>query len=211
VKRQASLPALQRWVLRRIVTLRPYIAEAAVASDARRVSVLTFVSVDLHNTCAAFLRGYFLSSATSAWLGSGQRVTCSQSFGSQRDALTFAVKRVRKASGNGPWRRQEEPRWHDTAIFLRLMNAAGCSNAADVNAAWSVGTTALEDLTKARHYFAHRNDQTASGLRGLSTRYGVVTPSRPESLLVMKGAGRPQSVIEDWVDDLQTVFSLMPA
>lgn len=212
MKRQASLAHLQQRVLKRFAALRPLVVDALAASPRGRVRLLTFVTVDLHNTCSAFLRSYFLSSATSAWLSNGMRITNPYAFRTQRDALTFAVKLVNsKQGGNGPWLRHQEPAWHRSGLFLRILNAAGCSNAAGVNAAWSVGTNALTDLTTARNYFAHRNDQTATYLRALGTAYGVPSPQPPDVLLTTHGTGRPQSVLEDWFDDLETVFTLMPA
>jgi len=95
-------------------------------------------------------------------------------------------------------------------MFIRILNAAGCSTAGGTNAAWSVGTTALDDLTKARNFFAHRNDQTAARLRAVGVAHGVAT-DRVESLLTSRAAGRPQTVVEDWIDELETVFLLMPA
>jgi hypothetical protein len=96
-------------------------------------------------------------------------------------------------------------------MFIRLVNAANCSNAAGVNAAWSIGTRALADLTRARHFFAHRNEETAARLRsiGVSARLGRL--SDPADVLVSVAPGRPQVLIEDWFDDLHTVFMLMPA
>lgn len=173
--------------------------------------MLTFVALDLHNTCATFLRSYYLSSATGARLKTGEAVSTAHPFADQNDALTFAVHLIGRGRGRGPWQRRQEPAWHDSTAFLRIINGAGCSNAMDVNAAWSIQTEALAHLTRARHYVAHRNAETAIRLRQLSQAYGVPAPQEPDSLLLMRGRGRPQPIIEDWIDDLEAVFSLMPA
>jgi hypothetical protein len=188
------------------------VVEATRSPSDCRLERLTYVSIELHNTCATFLRTYYLSAASGTWLSTGQRVTTHHGFKDQREALTFAVRYVRKnEKGTGPWRRYQEPAWHDTGLFLKLINAAGCSNASGVNAAWSIGTDALAHLTKARHYLAHRNNETAIGLRRLSTSYGVQRPHEPEVLLTTRAPLRPQPILHDWVDDLETVFTLMPA
>jgi hypothetical protein len=91
------------------------------------------------------------------------------------------------------------------------MNAAGCSTAAGATAAWSIETDALEHLTSARNFFAHRNNDTAEILKGLSSIYKVGEPQRPDALLTIPARGRPQSILQDWLDDLEAVFTLMPA
>ncbi len=211
MKRKPALIEVQRWVVGRLVRLRPLAAHAATLQRPERQRLLTFLALDMHNTCATFLRSYYLSSATGAWLTNGQRVT-SQGFTSQRAALTFAMHEIRPSrQGDGPWSRREEPAWHDTDLFVRLVNAAGCSNAAGVNEAWSIGTSALADLTRARHFFAHRNKETAERLRSVGATYRLGRVDDPDDVLVSTAPGRPQSLIEDWFDDLHTVFTLMPA
>jgi hypothetical protein len=209
MKRKPSMIEVQRWVVGRLVRLRPLATRAAALAPSERQRLLTFVTIDLHNTCANFLRSYYLSSTTGAWLTTGQRVT-SQGFTSQHDALTFAMHTTGRSHGSGPWRRRDEPAWHDTTMFIRLVNAAKCSNAAGVNAAWSIGTGALADLTRARHFFAHRNEETAARLRSIGVTARLGRLSDPADVLVSVPPGRPQVLLEDWFDDLHTVFMLMP-
>jgi hypothetical protein len=106
---------------------------------------------------------------------------------------------------------KDEPAWHDVDMFIHIMNLAGCSTAPGANAAWSIGTSALEHLTIARNYLAHRNRETAVRVRGLTLAYKVNPTDRPEELLLSRGRNRPQMIIEDWRDDLQAVIELMPA
>ena len=202
---------LQSWVLRRCFRLRSSLDDPGGWSKSKRTRMLTFVAVDLHNTCSTFLRSYYLSSATGAYLKNGEAVSAGQPFANQEDALTFAIHLAGRGRGSGPWQRRQEPPWHDTTAFLRVLNAAGCSNATGVNAAWSIQTDALAHLTRARHYLAHRNAETAIRLRRLSQAYGLPAPREPDALLLMRGRGRPQAILEDWLDDLEAVFSLMPA
>lgn len=211
MKRQTSLIRLRRWVKGRLDSIRPLAERAAQSEGDARVRALTFVALDLHNTSAEFLRCYYLSSATRSELSDGSRTTAAVVLRNQREALTFAMQLIKGSKGVGPWPRRFEPAWHDTAVFLRVMNAAGCSTAGGANAAWSIGTQALEHLTVARNYFAHRNNDTAASLRGLSVSYKVSPPRRPDALLGSAGYGRPQPLVLDWMDDLEAVFLLMPA
>lgn len=202
---------VQLWVLDRFRRIRVHLNESASWSSSQRTRMLTFIAVDLHNTCSAFLRSYYLSSATGARLITGEAVSTAQPIADQEDALTFAVHLAGRGRGRGPWQRMQEPPWHDSTTFLRVLNAAGCSNATGVNAAWSIQTEALAHLTRARHFMAHRNSETAVRLRQLSQAYGLPAPRQPDSLMLMRGRGRPQPIINDWMDDLEAVFSLMPA
>ena len=125
--------------------------------------------------------------------------------------MTFAIHHIRRLPGNGPWEPRDEPTWHDSTIVMRLLNAAGCSNLPGVQAAFSLGMASLTELTTARNFIAHRSDATALKLRrlGLGLRLGQLVD--PSDVLTTKAPGRPQSVLEDWLDDIRSIFSLMPS
>lgn len=146
-------------------------------------------------------------------MADGSRVGTSILLPNHRAAVSFAVQRVhpsRRPPKKGPWSGRDEPSWHDSSIFLRLINAAGCSNAFGVNAAFSIGSQALPHLTTSRNFAAHRGEETAKKLRRLSTHYRLPPPPDPFELVVSRAAGRPQSVLEDWIDDLQAIALLLP-
>jgi hypothetical protein len=79
-----------------------------------------------------------------------------------------------------------------------------------VNGALSIGSSAIEHLTTTRNFLAHRNESTAVKLRRLGRSYGVGTPRDPLAVVFAVGHGRPQRIVEDWLDDIYTIFALFP-
>lgn len=210
MKRKPALAEVKHWGLRRLASLHEAAEVAATLPTPVPFTVLCPLVLDFHSVCATFLRSYYLSSATGATTAAGTRVTTTVPLRSHRDAMTFAVHRTKRLKGTGPWSGRDEPTWHDSAIVIRLLRVSGCSNWPGVAAAWSVGTNALPHLTTARNYFAHRSESTAIKLRRLSREYSVAPSSEPSTILVQRAPGRPQSILEDWFDDMAAVFGLMP-
>ena len=210
MNRQTSLGHVRSWILSYLQEARPTIAALSEVQGPERLDRLTFLTLDLHNACRTFLRAYYVASVTGAWLSSGQRVTSRVEVRRESDAINFAVA-VKGRKGTGPWRMRDEPAWHDVDMFINIMNQAGCSTAPGANAAWSIDTSALEHLTVVRNFLAHGNRETAVRVRSLSATYKVSPSVRPEELLLSRGRNRPQTIIEDWRDDLQAVIELMPA
>ena len=210
MNRQRSLSDARNRILAYLEEIRSAYAAVSVAQGSSRLDGLTFLTIDLHNTCRSFLRAYYVASVTGAWLSSGQKATSPLGLRREIDAIDFAVT-AKGLKGSGPWRMRDEPAWHDVDMFLRIMNMAGCSTAPGTNAAWSIGTSALEHLTAARNFFAHRNRETALRVRSLRSAYKISQLDRPEDLLLSRARDRPQTIIEDWLDDLATVIELMPA
>jgi hypothetical protein len=210
MNRQQSLWRVRHWILAYLEEVRPIVAELVEMEGRERTRRLTFLTVDLHNYCRVFLRGYYVASATGAWLSTGQQATSPLGMKREIDAINFAVA-AKGLKGSGPWRMRDEPAWHDVPMFLRIMNLSKCSTAPGTNAAWSIGTSSMLHLTFVRNYFAHRNRETAVRVKSLGSAYRLGQVNRPEDVLLSRARGRPQIVLEDWLDDLETVIKLMPA
>ncbi|MDQ4044150.1 MAG: hypothetical protein M3173_01680 [Chloroflexota bacterium] len=176
-------------------------------------SEATFIGIDALNVSAAFLRAYFLSSATQAWLQDGTRVAVGTPFPNANAALTQAIhwEYPRRSTKQGPWVARDEPTWHDPAVLIRLLHRSGCSNADGAGAALSIGSPALKHLATFRNFVAHRGEETAVKVRRLGWDYLVGMHRDPIDVVLAFGPGRPQTVIEDWLDDLHAIFGLMPA
>ena len=210
MKSKQSLPFLTSWMLRQVEECRRSL-EKVPPTPRPRAAEISFLVIDIHNAVATFMRSYCLSSLTGAYMEDGTRVIGGTVIGGHRSALTFAVRTERpRYTGVGPWEHREEPTWHDPNVIVRILNTAGCSNAIGVNAALSIGSRAIEHLTTARNFLAHRNETTARKLRGLSVAYGLAQPRDPLSVVFGVGHGRPQRIFEDWLDDIYTIVSLLP-
>ena len=182
-----------------------------LSSHAPFVSDISFPLVDLHNAIATFLRCYCLSSLSGAYTANGRRVKATPPIHGHRSALTFAIRTERpRTTGTGPWKHRDEPTWHDPNVIVRVLNSAHSSNASEVSSALSIGSEAIDHLTTTRNFLAHRNESTALKLRRLAPYYGIRAPEDPLAVLFAFRRGRPQRVVEDWMDDIFTIFSLFP-
>lgn len=198
---------------RRMGFLRLVSLDPAIYYDSRLMeSHISFVTIELLNCWANFLRAYYLSVMRTTKTQRGYPVRPNSQPVGQNEALGRAILRFRpqaSARTDGSWRRRDEPRWHDRDIFIKLCRDEGFSNLTDILAAFSAGTTAFDDLRILRNYFAHRNQDA----EGLATRraisYGISPKMRPAQFLISRAPGRPQTVLQDWLSDLMNTANLL--
>ena len=212
MKTRRSLPQLTHWILRHALHRRRDVARLVWAPSAPLVSGIAFPLIDFHNTLATFLRVYCLSSLSGAYTADGRRVQATPAIRGHRSALAFAIHTAGrpKKSGHRTLQHRHEPTWHDPNAIIRILRAANCSNADGVSGALSIGSRAIDHLTTTRNFLAHRNERTALKLRRLAPYYGIRAPRDPVAVLFASGYGRPQRIVEDWIDDIFTIFSLFP-
>jgi len=210
---QLRLVRASRWVDGQLVILRSLANRAVRLPHPEKLRLLSFATIETHNAVSSFMRSYYLSCATCAYLVGGTRIVTGVNLRSPQEALTDAVHREKHWLGHrsGPWTAREEPTWYDANVLIRLLNAIGCSTLPGVAAAFGIGGHALLHLTTARNFFAHRGAETGIKLRNLGISYGLGYPADPVAVVASRAPGRPQSVIEDWIDDLATIFSLLPS
>ena len=211
MKTQNSISYLATWILGYVNDRQQDVADLLKSKKRPLASDISFPVIDVHNALANFMRSYCLSSLSGAYMADGSRVTVAKAIEGHRSALTFAVQTERpRKKGKGPWKHRDEPTWHDPNVVIRVLNSAGCSNARGVSSALSLPSQAIEHLTTARNFLAHRNESTALSLRRVGRAYGVTTPCDPLTVMIAVGHGRTQRIVEDWLDDIYTIFSLFP-
>jgi hypothetical protein len=130
---------------------------------------------------------------------------------SEQDAITIAVHAIdsRKRNRGGPWSTRDEPTWHDASDFRKSIQAVNASNASTVVAALSLAPDSVRDLTTFRNFFAHRGRETARKAQNIARRRQIQYDRHPTQILNDFAVGRPQTVLADFVDDLDAVISLM--
>ena len=101
---------------------------------------------------------------------------------------------------------RDEPTWHDPTVLLRLVRELNCSSLPQVTTALGYATTAFKDLPVFRNFFAHRNEGTAAKTANVARRCTLSPALRPSEILCARRAGRPQSVLSEWLDDLHNVI-----
>jgi hypothetical protein len=204
------LDKLNRSVQRRATFLRSLVEYQTPPVAASSDRLVAFVTIETLNLWASFTRSFYLSCTLNARRITGSKVVLTAaSFHTTADAITFAVKNLTGRKGSGPWRRRDEPTWHNPQTVLTLFTVTGASNLAVVQAGLSYPTSLFTMLPTARNFFAHRNEETAQKALALARALVVPTTARPTEVLCSKAPGRPQNVLSDWLDDLKNVADLM--
>jgi hypothetical protein len=163
------------------------------------------------NLWFVFSRTYFLSCVLSPLRENGTHVTCNSSIRTFNDAINQAKIAIN-------WRRQYEPPWGKTQIFIDSYNAIGCSNHQDIQNAFYIQISnnqydVFEDLPKFRNFYAHRNEDTANEALKIARHYSIPTipaNNHPTKMLLQPTYRRPQScLILDWIDDIINTVDLL--
>jgi hypothetical protein len=103
----------------------------------------------------------------------------------------------------------DEPKWHITRQYLRLMRQVSSSNLAAVQIALGYQPQSREDLVTARNFFAHKSESTAKKVRALAPSYRLPASLGPPELLLSIEPGQSQPIVLNWLDDLRTSVGLM--
>jgi len=83
------------------------------------------------------------------------------------------------------------------------------SNLSTFTTALGYSTNVFSDLPAFRNYFAHKGKGTAISVQNVARRYAVPPGLRPSEIMLSLPAGRPQSLLMDWLDDIRNVIELM--
>lgn len=175
-------------------------------------AMVVFVTLELQNTWANFVRAYYLSIAMHARLERGTRVGTAFGFPDLNSAIGVAVKLwdpTATPRSDGSWRRRDEPSWHDPATLITLCKHIGASNSADVDAAFSVGSRVFSDLPVFRNFCAHRNEGSQKAVQQIAPNYGIPATKLPIEVLLATPLGRPNPLAIEWSYDIEVVTELL--
>ena len=171
----------------------------------------TFLVIETHNTWANFTRSYFFACIIGARTAMGARVRTAIVPPDINQAIGFAVsvwKPSAKPRADGSWHRRDGPAWQDTTVLLGLSTQLGFTNAITISNAFSYPTRVHIDLPVFRNFFAHRNQESEAAAQRLTLIYGIPSTLRPVQIVLHRPLGRPQPLLSDWIDDLDSVASL---
>lgn len=170
-----------------------------------REARVAFVVIETLNAWTNFVRSFYLSCMFSARTTGGIRIGTVTTGIGENDAIGRAVlywRPTARQKSDGSWRRRDEPTWHDPNLLIPVCRAEGFTNITDIEAAFSAGDRTFVDLPVFRNYFAHRNQRSEKAARNLAPRYGIPATHRPAEILLSTPLGRPQSLIDDWIDHI---------
>ena len=177
--------------------------------------ILTYVTIECLNVWANFARAYFLSCTLSPWRERGLRIHLNNpAIRTFDDAINAAVKRCKftmwkRARPKKCWARRDEPAWHLPKTVIDSCDEIGCSNYTEILNAFSAETKVFAHLPAFRNFYAHRNEHTAIATQKIAEGYSIPIPGHPSEILLTPAYRRPQTLILDWIDDIDIVVKLL--
>lgn len=206
------LDKLNRTARRRIARLRSVVGPLSLPTTPEADRSIAWAIIEADNLWAGFLRAYYLSATIHAKTVSGGRITLSSAtFRDVQSALKFAAQQKDPKFKKRVVSRRDEPAWHNTVDFLKLLQRIGASNLSRVQAALAYGTTFFSHLRTIRNFYAHRCDDTSRKAGNVGIRLGLsATPSlHATQIMCARLPRRPQNVATDWLDDIGNVIDLL--
>ncbi len=183
----------------------------SVADHVRR-KLVGSITIDTLNTWANFSRAFYLSCCLGAYLPGHGRVSTALPFVSFNDSIVLATITCKpwvRASFGVRVSRRDEPAWHDVNILLQSCRAAGVSNYPLIASAASIGTRVFTDLAVFRNYYGHKNSESERAAKNLATLSAVPRNLRPFEMLLRRPIGKTEPLLKIWINDLETVASLL--
>lgn len=199
---------------RRIAKLRSIVSPLSLPATPEADRAIAWAIIEADNLWAGFLRAYYLSAAIHTRTVSGGRITLSAgAFPDLRSALEFAARLKDPKFKKSVVSRRDEPAWHNTTDFLKLLQRIGASNLPRVQASLAYSTTFFNHLRTIRNFYAHRCDDTSRKAGSVGIKLGLTaTPSlHATQIMCTRLPKRPQNIATDWLDDIGNVIDLLCA
>ena len=170
--------------------------------------IASYVCINSLNMLAEFNRTYFALALENAQTRTGNIV--GTQFPKNTSVYT-ALSNLNLLHPKAPASvsRRYEPAWHSMPLFLNVLVWASVTTEGQVRVAMGLPFRVLGDLPTIRNFFAHRNGETAQKSRRMLSRYYSVPSSHPSFMLASFSSGRPTTILEDWIVELEIVFDTM--
>lgn len=206
-----SVERLRRRTRARLAWLRSILAQALNGVPAEIGLRAAFVTIEGLNLWSEFARDYLRCALYHDATRSGKPLTTRFPRGTPLEQALRQIPSVLRKKPGSQLTRMHEPAWHSRRYFLKTARLAGLSTVLEVQAAFALPIRFTEDLHIARNFFAHRNAETAAGVRRLGGRYAILRVGHPCDLILGTEPGRPVVVLEDWLAEVEIVVDHMTA
>lgn len=170
-----------------------------------------FVTIESLNLWAEFAREYFRCALHHDVTRGGHVLSTRFPRGTPMDAALKQIPAALRRTPGGILTRLHEPAWHARKHFLKTMRLAKLSLLAQVEGALAMPTRFTEHLQILRNFYSHRNEETARKVRSLGPTYAMLRFTHPTDFVLGVEPGRPVSVLEDWLAEMELVVDAMCA
>ncbi len=197
--------------VRRLKQLAGLTSSVNLPVDATADRAVAFVVIEAVNLWTLFCRAFYISCVFGTRTLNRTQVRSSLAgVGSKQAAITYAITTMNpKKTGFGPWTWRDEPVWRQPRTITKLSQSLGFANDPAIQSAFGYQADVFSLMPKFRNYFAHRGEITRSEVEKMAVQLGVARGLRPADMLASKRRARPQSVLSDWLSDLENVIHLI--
>jgi len=196
-------------MMARVTKLSGIAASTAKMGTPDRDRELAFVSIETLAAWSTFVRCYYLSCCLGATTTSGHVVTTATAFPTAADAIRYAALHLKGKRLKATWNPLEEPTWRQTTTLTRIAPLAGFSNLGQITAAFTLPTTVFDDLPSVRNFYAHRCHDSFVTVDQWAQSKGFPQRKHATHVLDTHLAGRPQSVMSDWLDEISMTVNTL--
>jgi hypothetical protein len=211
VRRSRDLTKFRDAFWRRTDRLSNFASSIAGETDPMARRATSFITIEAYNAWVNFEREFYLSCAylRPRQIGGGRVRHMSRSVTDEQSAIRHAIpvakgRRATVPRRGRPIRPADEPDWSRREVLLSL--ASNLSNETEIQNGLSLQTTFFRDLPTIRIFYAHRTKSTADKVRSLALRqYGVVDLNSPDGLVNAVLPNRPNTLLEEWLADMQVI------
>jgi hypothetical protein len=206
-----DLDKVVRSALKQFRFIEKRLAVASLAPKAQERNVALCL-LDAQSAWSLFVREFFASCFIGAKRNGGGRVTTTAPGPhTPAEAIRWATVTMNpKVAGKRHLGPLDEPRWHKPLTLPRLAQFAKLSNEPEILAAFAVRGPALDDLPKARNFYAHRSEETARKLEAIAANYSVAAAIRAGAIPAQPHPKIPGMIAETWVQQIIAMVKLLP-
>ncbi len=179
-------------------------------SDSPRL-MTGYLVMELDNLVLGGMRRFLFSSLLGTRTVSGHRVTVSTKYYSEGEVSAKILSIVNtpkfiKLKQPISITRDNEPTIRDPRKLEDILTKCGASNVGSVQKALQLNTNLFRDLPTLRNFYAHRNEDTWTKLRVKAVSLGLSSFKHADDVVYAVLAGRPVSLLEDWIADAGVFF-----
>jgi hypothetical protein len=208
-----NLTSLTRLVGRRLKNLDGVARRVAALprNDFERERLATFLTTDLYNLNAEWIRSYYiLVSTNQAIKKSGRKIVISQKQKSSDDAISYAIEQLNGTQAKTRWLTEKsrffEPNWGSINTLPRLAGMLNFPDKNQISTSMSAARDSIKSLRVARNYYAHRNVNSRTVLWDqLEDLFGWTAFESPSVVILNRQIGAFSSVFMFWINECERV------
>jgi hypothetical protein len=176
-----------------------------------RGMVISTSVLELDNLIITTLREFTISSLVRTRTVSGHRVAINRLFRCEEEISAHILSIVNFVAFQRlkqPPRiaRKDEPTVRDLKITEKILLGCGASNLPSLQNALALNLSLFRDIPTIRNFYAHRNEDTWKKVKDKARLMGIRATRHTDDLVQAVVAGRPWSIFEDWLGDLEIFF-----